>query len=111
MRADSIEVDVRQTGDGHLVACHDFNLSRLTGKHQRLSEISLTEFQKLRINGLEPPATLEEILSCVGQNLDIILDVKEKCVSEILRLLSAFIHSPLVEIHNGKRPPSTRKYL
>jgi len=77
MRADSIEVDVRQTGDGHLVACHDFNLSRLTGKHQQLSEISLTEFQKLRINGLEPPATLEEILSHVGQKLDIILDVKE----------------------------------
>jgi len=76
-KADSIEVDVRRTGDGHLVACHDFNLSRLTGRHLRLSEISLAEFQKLRINGLEPPSSLEEILVRVGKRVEIILDVKE----------------------------------
>lgn len=88
MRADSIEVDVRQTGDQHLVACHDFNLSRLTGKPLLLSEISLAEFRKLRINNLESPATLEEILSRVGDKVGVILDVKENGLEKkILKMI------------------------
>ena len=62
-RADALEIDVRQTRDGHLVACHDFNLSRLTGAHVSLSEIDLREFKKLRIKNLEPPASIDEIFS------------------------------------------------
>jgi len=75
--ADALEIDIRQTGDGHLVACHDFNLSRLTGVHVSLSEINLEEYKTLRINKLEPPATLDEILSEVGTGPRIVLDIKE----------------------------------
>lgn len=88
VRADSVEVDVRQTGDGHLVACHDFNLSRLTGSPLQLSEISLEEFKKLRINNLERMATLEEILTGVEDKAGIILDIKENGLEKkILKLL------------------------
>jgi glycerophosphoryl diester phosphodiesterase len=76
-KADALEIDVRQTGDGQLVACHDFNLSRLTGEHVRLSEISLEEFKRMKINNLEPPASLDEIFSEVGTSPRIVLDIKE----------------------------------
>lgn len=77
LKADSVEIDVRQTGDGHLVACHDFNLTRLFGIPRRLSEITLEEFKRAKINNLEPPASLEEIFREIDDNLQIVLDVKE----------------------------------
>jgi len=87
-RADSIEVDVRQTRDGELVACHDFNLSRLTGIAADLSEISLDDFKKLRIMGQEPPATLEEIVSEIGNPVSIVFDIKENHLEQkILKLI------------------------
>jgi glycerophosphoryl diester phosphodiesterase len=88
-KADSIEVDVRQTRDGHLVACHDFNLSRLTGCHKRLSEVTFDEFRQLKINGQESTASLDEIMSEAGKHVDIILDVKENGLeNKILKMIS-----------------------
>ena len=88
-RADALEIDVRQTRDGHLVACHDFNLSRLTGAHVSLSEIDLREFKKLRIKNLEPPASIDEIFSEVGTTPRIVLDIKEnRLEKKILALIA-----------------------
>jgi len=90
-KADSIEVDVRQTRDGHLAACHDFNLSRLTGYHKRLSEVTLEEFRQLKINGQEHTASLDDILSAVGKQVDIILDVKENGLEKkILTMINSY---------------------
>ncbi|NIS15973.1 MAG: hypothetical protein GWN00_24400 [Aliifodinibius sp.] len=87
-KADSIEVDVRQTRDGVLVACHDFNLSRLTGISADLSELNLDDFKKLRINGREPPATLQEIVSEIADPISIVLDIKENHLEQkILKLI------------------------
>jgi len=74
---DAVEMDVRRTLDNHLVACHDYSLSRLAGKHTKLSEITLDEFKQLKIHHRQSPATIEEIINAVGDKLDIIFDVKE----------------------------------
>ncbi len=88
-KADALEIDVRQTRDGHLVACHDFNLSRLTGEHVGLSEINLEEFKKLRIKNLEPPATLDEIFSEAANCPRIVLDIKENRIEKKILALIA----------------------
>ena len=89
-KADSIEVDVRQTRDGVLVVCHDFNLSRLTGISADLSELNLDDFKKLRINGQEPPATLQEIVSEITDPISIVFDIKESHLEQkILKLINS----------------------
>ena len=89
-KADSIEVDVRQTRDGVLVACHDFNLSRLTGISADLSELNLDDFKKLRINGQEPPATLQEIVSDIPDPISFVFDIKETHLEQkILKLINS----------------------
>ena len=82
--ADSIEIDVRQTKDGYLVACHDYNLMRLMGKPERLSDLTLKEFQRLKINDLEHPVTLDEIFAELGQKTEIVLDIKEPLLEKKL---------------------------
>lgn len=77
VNVDSIEVDVRQTRDGHLVACHDFYLARLSGQHYRLSDLNLDEFKRLRIHSQEPPASLDEIYQNINSGVRIVLDIKE----------------------------------
>ncbi len=87
--ADSIEIDIRQTRDGHLVACHDFNLSRLTGAAVDLPEVDLADFKKMRIHNQEPPATIEEIVSEVGSPTSFVFDIKENNLEKkILKLVS-----------------------
>lgn len=91
LNADSIELDVRQTRDGQLVACHDFNLTRLYGIPLRLSEITLEEFKDIKINNLEPPAKLEEIFREIDNSMQIVLDVKEYGLEQkLLRQINEF---------------------
>ncbi len=83
-RADSIEIDIRATKDRQLVACHDFNLSRLTGHHLELSEINLEDFKKLKIYDQEPTTSINEILSEIDNPIQIVFDVKEKGLEKLI---------------------------
>jgi len=91
LNADAVEIDVRRTRDGHLVACHDFSLSRLAGTNLRLSEITLAELKKLRNRGREPFADIPEILSALNRRIKIVFDVKERFLeNQLLNLIHAF---------------------
>jgi len=93
--SDAVEVDIRATRDHQLVACHDFNLSRLTGHHLELSEIPLNEFKKLHINGQEPTASIDEILDLIRDRVEIVFDVKERGLEKLL--LDAIINFDLLD--------------
>ncbi len=70
----SIEVDVYQTRDGHLVVIHDDTVDRTTNGKGRVVEMTLAEIRKLdagswvhpRYTGLKVP-TLEEVFLLVRQ--------------------------------------------
>ncbi|RLE62770.1 MAG: glycerophosphodiester phosphodiesterase [Thermoprotei archaeon] len=87
--ADGVELDVRQTKDGHLVVIHDPKVDRTTNGKGFVEERTLDELKKLVIDGYEHIPTLRETLklaSDYGKMLLIDLktvDVEDKLVEEI----------------------------
>lgn len=76
MNVDMIEIDLKQTKDGHLVLMHDETIDRTTNGKGRPSDYTLEELRKFRlINGLGRVTdhvipTLEEVLNlCKGKIL------------------------------------------
>src|SRR5574338_771444 len=47
LRIDMVELDLRETGDGHLVLLHDETVDRTTDKTGRLDQFSLEQAQWL----------------------------------------------------------------
>jgi glycerophosphoryl diester phosphodiesterase len=69
-----LETDVRATADGVLVAFHDSDLERTTGRTGRLEQLPWSEVATARIGGREPLVRLEDLLGAwpdVRFNLDI----------------------------------------
>ncbi|HET7453075.1 MAG TPA: glycerophosphodiester phosphodiesterase [Thermoanaerobaculia bacterium] len=82
-RADMIELDLRLTSDGHLVAIHDLNLRRVTGHTVSVEDTSLNilrhldvsyHFHRGRRRARIP--TLEEVLDAIPPRFPLILDLK-----------------------------------
>jgi glycerophosphoryl diester phosphodiesterase len=73
--ADSLEVDLRSTADGVLVAVHDATLARTTGDPRLVTAIALGELQWMP-PGLRP-LTLEEVLLRYGRRARLWLDLKD----------------------------------
>ncbi len=86
--ADGVEVDVRATKDGSLVAFHDRSLLRVLGVNRLVSEVELDELRGLgRTRGFTVP-TVEEVLEVVVGKAMIVLDVKElRAVRSLIELL------------------------
>jgi len=71
---DWVEFDVRLTGDGWLVVCHDDTLERTTGARGRVSKLALTAVQACDAGSWFSPAyvgeripTLDETLTLCGE--------------------------------------------
>ena len=82
--ATAIEVDVRTTKDGHLVALHDATLDRTTDGTGAVNDLTLAEVKKLDAGGWfdakfrgEKVPTLKEVLALCGNRADVLLDLKE----------------------------------
>lgn len=81
---DIVEIDVRMTKDGHLIAMHDETVDRTTNGTGKVSDLTLDEIKKLRLkNGcgvrgsqFQIP-TLEEIMLVAKDNILINLDKTE----------------------------------
>lgn len=58
-----LETDVHATADGVLVAFHDDDLARTTGRAGRISELSWEQVSAARVDGREPIPLLEDLLS------------------------------------------------
>lgn len=75
--ADSIEMDVRQTVDGHLVLIHDETVDRTTDGTGAISELTINQVKALDAGmGTQIP-TLEEVFShFVGDEVSLNLEIK-----------------------------------
>ncbi len=74
--ADFIEVDLRETSDGHLVLLHDDTIDRTTNKSGTLAEMSLEQVQRLDAGNWQRIPTLEEALDISGNAIGVILELK-----------------------------------
>jgi len=57
-----LETDVHASSDGVLYAFHDANLLRMTGRAARISELTSTEIDALKVGGREPLPRMADLL-------------------------------------------------
>jgi glycerophosphoryl diester phosphodiesterase len=84
MEADCIELDVRATRDGRLIALHDATVDRTTDGSGRAGDLTYREIRKLDAGGWFSPAfageripSLGEVLDGFGGRMCLILELKE----------------------------------
>lgn len=89
-----IETDVQATRDGVAVAFHDDTLDRLGGRGGRVRDLPWSEVRRIKIDGREPMARLDEIL---GTWPYIRVNVDPKSDAAVDPLIEALHHADAVE--------------
>ncbi|MDZ4217291.1 MAG: glycerophosphodiester phosphodiesterase family protein, partial [Candidatus Gracilibacteria bacterium] len=91
-RAQILETDVRQTKDGVLVAFHDVNLKRMTGRNDAIADLTLEELQSIDLGQSEQIPTIESILKLAKNKVELILEIKPQAdLEEITKKLVELI--------------------
>ncbi len=84
LNADGIELDVHLCQSGELIVIHDFTVDRTTNGTGAISDLTLTQIKKLRINNhLEIP-TLDEVLALFNKNHLINIELKGTNTAELV---------------------------
>jgi len=85
----AVEVDVRSTSDGILIACHDQNLKRVWGRSMDVNRITFRELRGVELRGDRIP-TLSEVAGAVKKKASLDLDIKVSGYEEaILKVIEA----------------------
>lgn len=92
--AQLIEIDIRETKDGHLVLMHDSTVDRTTNGSGRVDQMTLDEIRQLdagswldeQFKGTKVP-TLEEALQLMKGKIDPDLDFKEGSVDKLVAVV------------------------
>jgi glycerophosphoryl diester phosphodiesterase len=75
--ADTVEVDLRRTGDGVLVVMHDATLDRTTNGHGPIGALTLAAVQRLDAGKGEKVPTFREVLELAGGRCGLFAEIKE----------------------------------
>ncbi|AEB23397.1 MULTISPECIES: glycerophosphodiester phosphodiesterase family protein [Bacillus amyloliquefaciens group] len=75
-KADYIEIDLRQTKDGHLVANHDKTVDRTTNGKGEVEDLTLDQIKKLRTEKGQKILTIEEIIKKFGQTTNYYIETR-----------------------------------
>lgn len=96
--SDAVEVDIHQTRDGRIVAIHDRDTSRVTGRPGLVAELTLAELRRLdagawkgeQWSGTRIP-TLAEVLDSVPTGKTLVVEIKcpSSVIEELERVLLA----------------------
>lgn len=92
---DMIEIDVRTTRDGHLVLLHDHTLHRITGKAQKVSDLTIDEINTTITHSGHPIPLLHEAFEHAGK-IPLLIDCKGKDWARLLDIE--------LEKHKGPKP-------
>ncbi len=93
--AQLIEIDIRETKDGHLILMHDETVDRTTNGSGRVDQMTLEQIRKLDagswhsevFKGTKVP-TLEEALELMKGKIDPDLDFKEGSVEKLVAVVN-----------------------
>ncbi len=95
--ADRIELDVRETADGHIVVLHDESVDRTTDGSGLVSEYTLDSLKKLDAGSWfddkfsdQMIPTLREALQLIGDRAEIEIDYKFCNIENLLAILDEF---------------------
>jgi glycerophosphoryl diester phosphodiesterase len=79
---DMVEIDVRITGDGHLIVLHDASLDRTTNCEGIVREMTLAQVRAADAGGGELVPTLGEVFELTRHRAQVLLEVKSDFVAE-----------------------------
>lgn len=82
LKADMIELDVRQSIDGHLVVMHDDTVDRTTDSTGLVSLKTLSELKELNAGKGEQVPTLEEVIELGRGRAKFVVELKENGVED-----------------------------
>ena len=95
MGADRIEVDVRLTADGHIIALHDETVDRTTNGSGYARDMTLEEIRRLDAGKGEKIPTIREIINLVKDRADLLIDVKDLGMED--KLAETILNEGLIE--------------
>lgn len=96
LRVEGIEFDVRRTKDNKLVVIHDNHTDRVSDQKVNIHNLTLQEVRKIRLHDGHKIPTLEEVLKLTNNKKHIVIDIKDKNVSEeLIRLLKKYPHEDM----------------
>jgi glycerophosphoryl diester phosphodiesterase len=107
LAVDFVEIDVRGTADGVLVALHDSTVNRTTNGKGRIDRLLLPDVKALDAGNGESIPTLEEVLNAVSGKTGLMLELKiegiaQKTVETVKKarfkepvIYASFIHDEL----------------
>jgi glycerophosphoryl diester phosphodiesterase len=82
LKADMIELDVRQTIDGHLVVIHDRTVDRTTDSTGLVAHKTLAELKELNAGKGERIPTLGEVLELAKDRAKFVVELKENAIED-----------------------------
>jgi len=72
-----IELDVQLSRDGEVMVFHDYTLTRMTGRREKLSALSAAELQALSLDGTdETIPTFRQVLQLVDGTVPLLVELK-----------------------------------
>ncbi|MBS0164701.1 MAG: hypothetical protein JSR29_01335 [Nitrospira sp.] len=107
---DFVEVDLRRTADGTLVALHDATVNRTTDGRGRIDRLSLQDAKRLDAGNGQRIPTLQEVLEAAAGRTGLILEIKVTGIAqqtvETVRhagftgpiLYASFLHEELIHV-------------
>jgi glycerophosphoryl diester phosphodiesterase len=108
-----VEIDLRRTADGALVALHDATVNRTTDGRGRISRLSLEEVKRLDAGHGTGIPTLEEALEAASGRTGLMLELKARNIAqqtvEAVRrtrfkgplLYASFLHDELTHVRKA----------
>lgn len=90
--AHRIELDVQVTKDGHLPIVHDDSLLHSTGQHGRISDMTRSELEKLKLQNGEPIPFLDEFLSRFLSRVEVNIEIKPDSIDVARKVMTTLSH-------------------
>lgn len=87
---DHLETDLRTTRDGHIVLCHDPELSRISAAQTKVRDWNRRELEAIRLANGEPLLFFDEFVDRYG-HLNWILDIKPDSAEQTVTALQGWL--------------------
>ena len=66
--ADGIELDVHLSADGEIIVIHDHSVTRTTGQKGNVADLSVSQLNHLKIDGIHNIPTLAQTIDAITSN-------------------------------------------